>query len=278
MEPVTPLRISASAIRAYQGCAYRYALDYIERLPDAERELVPAFAFGDAVHKALAQFTRMGGHANRSVDDLIELLMRYWNSRAYLDEEMSHFQFLRGRELLEAFYFNPYPGVVSREVAVEAYVRWSAFRRGIMAVGRLDRVCLLPDGVLEVIDYKTGRPPQEHEAITADLQAVFYRTLAAEAYRELQPTGIRVTFLYLDGMVPVSSNLEKEAFQERWAEVEAVVASIRRDRRYHQRGLELDQAFRPHRSEQCRTCPMRRHCDREFPQPTHLASLEGGAL
>lgn len=278
MEPITQLRVSASAIRAYQGCAHRYALDYVERLPDAEREPVAAFAFGDAIHKALAQFIRMGGHANRSLDDLIELLMRYWDARVYQDEEASHMQFQRGRELLEAFYFNPYPTIVTREVAVEAYVRWSAFRRGVLAVGRLDRVCLLTDGTLEVLDYKSGRPPQDRDAIKTDLQAVFYRTLAAEAYRELRPTGIRVTFLYLDGMVPISTVLDKETFQARWAEVEAVVTSIRRDRRYFQRGLDLAQAFPPHRSEQCRTCPMRRHCDRQFPQPARLVALDGGAL
>lgn len=260
MEPAPPIRISASGIRAYQSCAYRYALDYIERLPAHEREPVPPFAVGDAVHKALAQFIRLGGWRTRSLDDLIELLMRHWDSRVHGDEEISHMHFTRCREQLEVFYQNPYPVVVAHEADVEKYVAWSRPRKGILATGRLDRTCLLPDGTLEVIDYKTGRCRLTDEELAREIQAIFYRTLAAEVYQRLSPAVIRVTFLYLEDLVPISVEYAQEDFMYLWSTVEAVVANIRRDRLHYQRGFPLQEAFPLNRGEHCRFCPMRRHC------------------
>ena len=40
MQVQIPLRLSASAVKAYEQCPYRYAKDYVDRLPQAEREPV----------------------------------------------------------------------------------------------------------------------------------------------------------------------------------------------------------------------------------------------
>lgn len=164
------------------------------------------FAFGESIHKALAQFSRQGGHARRSVDDLIALLMRHWDGKAYESLKESEVQFLRAREMLEAFHANPYPAAVERELGVEAFVSWERARRGILAVGKIDRACLLQDGTLEVVDYKCGKKKLTHNELTKDHQMAFYRTLAAEQFRPIAPKAIRVTFLYLDG--PQSASVE----------------------------------------------------------------------
>lgn len=267
MEPAIPIRISASGVRAFRECAYRYALDYIRRLPDAEREPVSAFAFGNAVHKALAQFIRLGGWARKSSDDLIELLMRHWDSRAYADEDTSFAEFTRAREMLEIFHANPYPPVVTRELQVEAYVSWSTQHSGIIATGRLDRSCLLPDAVLEIVDYKTGRHMLTPAEMVKDVQAVFYRTLGADAYRGLQPAAIQVSYLYLESGKPVSVVFQHDEFLSCWNTVRTTIGEIRRSMRSHQSGAGLTQAFPPNRGDHCRMCPMRRHCDTMMPLP-----------
>lgn len=273
MDQSTPMRVSATAIRSYRSCSYRYAVDYVERLPEDVRLPVSAFAFGDAVHKALAQFIRQGGPAKRSVDDLVALLMRYWLPGAYADEAKSYAEFERAREMVEAFYFNPYPAVVEREVAVEASVRWATPHRGIQATGRLDRVCLLPGNVLEVIDYKTGQFIPTPEEAENDLQTVFYHTLAADAYRHFQPTAIQLTYLYLTGPTPVTLRPERAAQLRRWASVEETVAMIRKDRADYAAGMPLEEAFPPNRGDGCRTCPMRQHCDARFPRAEVITLL-----
>lgn len=265
MEPATPIRISASGIRAYQSCPYKYALDYVEKLPKEEREPIIAFAFGDAVHKAVAQFIRLGGWKAKSLDDLVALLMRHWDNSVYPDDQVAFEQFTRAREMLEVFYFNPYPSEVARELEVEAFVSWAGYRKGILATGRFDRTCLLPDGTLEVIDYKTGKCRQTAQELERDAQALFYRTLAADSYRGLAPSAIKVTFLFLDGFTPVSVEYCQADFLAHWSGIESVVSEIRRDRRHYERGLDLYEAFPPYRGNQCSSCAMRRHCERIAP-------------
>jgi RecB family exonuclease len=266
MEQPKPLRVSPSAIRSYRSCSYRYALDYVDRLPEEARVPVPAFAFGDAIHKTLAQFIRMGGPTRCSVDDIVALLMRYWRGDLFPDEAKAYAEFERARDMVEVFYYVPYPMEIKREIAVEASVRWGAPRRGIVATGRLDRVCLLPDGVLEVIDYKTGQQVPTEEEAENDLQTVFYHTLAADAYRHLNPTAIQITYVYLAAQTAVPLQPERAAQLKRWEAVEATVAMIRKDREDHAAGMPLEEAFPPNRGDQCRSCPMRQHCDGRFPQ------------
>lgn len=254
------IKITASALRAFAECNYKYAMDYVQRLPDAEREPVTQFAAGEAVHKALAHFIRLGGWTKQSQDDLVALLMRYWDSRPYSDEEASMVAFSHARELVEAFHATPYPPVVEREAGVEAYLRWRRPRHGILAAGRIDRACWLPGGQLEVVDYKTGRSRLSEEELAGDDQAVIYRTIAADNFRSPVPTGIRVTFLYLDGGVPVSVEYEREDLLAHWARIESVVADVRAHLERLKAGVALHEAFPLHPSERCSMCPMRRHC------------------
>jgi hypothetical protein len=162
--------------------------------------------------------------------------------------------------MLETFYFQPYPPAGGRDLAIETYSCWREPRRGVVATGRFDRVSLRPDGVLDVIDYKTGAFVPDLEAVASNLQTVFYKTIAADKYRAVGATDIQVTFVYLAAPQVITVNPDVEFLKERWAEVEEVVAAIRRDRRYFERGLPLDEAFVPIRSARCGACPIRGHC------------------
>lgn len=183
MQGNEPLRLSASAVRAFLECPYRYARDYVDRLPDADREPVPSFAFGNAMHQALAEFIRQGGWGAVSLDDLIGLLMRHWEGGVYPDADTELYHFHRGREMLARFYKNPYPLAVEQELGVEQYVRWRAPRKGLLATGKLDRACIIPGNVLEIVDYKTGSWVPKDDDLKKDYQALFYRTLGADCYR-----------------------------------------------------------------------------------------------
>ncbi len=69
-----------------------------------------------------------------------------------------------------------------------------------------------PDGTIEVIDSKSGdRVPAEDE-LAQDLQAAFYRSLAADRFRELRPPEIQVSFYFLPVATRVSVVFEKEDF------------------------------------------------------------------
>lgn len=259
MEPITPLKISASAVRAYRECPYRYARDYVVRLPASERDPIGSLAIGTAIHKAIAQFHRRGGWQRNTIDDLIIWLRRDWNHRAFADEPASLTQFKRACELLEVFFETPVYGR-PYDLAIEAYVSWQRYHNGLLATGRLDRVVMLPTGKLVVVDYKTGRRPWEAYDVLEDAQALFYHTLATETYRGLGHKGVQVAFVYLDRKAPIVAEFSPEEFADGWTSIEAVANAMRRDRRYFARGLPLDEAFVPSPGDRCHACPMRRHC------------------
>lgn len=277
MNTPIPLRLSPSAIRAYRACSYRYARDYVDRLADEARVPVPVFAFGGAIHKALAAFIRQGGAAKRSLDDLVASLQRHWEPLAFGDEKKSQAEFARARAMLENFYANPYATPGAHELALESNLTWKIPRRGILAVGRLDRVCLQPNGVLEVIDYKTGLTLPTVEEAEDDLQTVLYHTLAVDNYRHLNPTELRITYLYLAGPVPLTLVPDRAAQLKRWAGIEETAALIREDRADYESGMPLAEAFPPNRGSGCQFCPMRAHCHAKFPSIPSLFSLESGS-
>lgn len=264
MEPATPLRLTASAIQAYVRCPYRFAREHVERLPEAQRAPVPALAFGNAIHRALAQFIRRGGWVTCTLDDVVGLLLRYWEPSAFADEAIANDEFMRAREMVEAAYCQPYPRAVAVELGVERFVAWPGYRRGILLSGRFDRVVRLPSGAVEVIDLKCSRPRGEPEDLERDVQAIVYRTLAASAFERGRPERVLITLLYLDGVVPHTIEFDHDDFAAAWARIEETANAIRRDRRYHVRGLPLDEAFPRRRGDQCRGCPMRLHCERQL--------------
>jgi RecB family exonuclease len=167
--------------------------------------------------------------------------------------------------MVEGFYASPYPAQITQELASELYLTWKVARRGILPAGRLDQVCLHPNGVLEVIDYKTGLTLPTPEEAENDPQTVLYHTLAADHYRHLNPTEVRITYLYLAGPVAITLAPERAAQLKRWAWIEEIAAMIRKDRADYEAGLPMEEAFPPNRGPGCQFCPMRAHRNAKFP-------------
>lgn len=255
------LRLVPSAVRAFRECPHSYGLSYVQPLPESERLPVPALALGSAVHAAIARFLRMGGWERRSLDELLGMLAMVWEPAAFGDEQAERDAYARATELLIAFFSHPYPPDVERELGVERNVSWLKPRRGILAAGKLDRVCLRRGGVLEVIDWKTGRPPDRLEPLQRDVQALFYRTLIADSFRWLAPSRVVVSFRYIGAAVTAALELDVVDFLDAWEEVLVTAEAIREGRARYHAGTPLADAFALNRGPGCRGCRFAAHCD-----------------
>lgn len=261
MENTDVLRLVPSAVRAFRECAYSYGLSYVEPLPESERLPVPALALGSAVHAAIARFLRMGGWKRRGLDELLGMLAMVWEPAAFGGEQAERDAYARAGELLIAFFNHPYPPDVERELGVERNVAWLKPRRGILAAGKLDRVCLRRGGLLEVIDYKTGRPPDRLEPLHRDVQALFYRSLIADSFRWLAPSRVVVGFRYVGAAVTAALELDPIDFMDAWEEVLVTAEAIKEGRARHRAGAGLVEAFPLNRGPGCRGCRFAAHCD-----------------
>jgi hypothetical protein len=261
------IKLSPSAARSFRNCPHRYALDYVQRLPAADRTAVPMLAFGNAVHQALADFIREGGWARLSQDDLVAIFMRHWNGAVYADTDIEMSQFHYGRRLLEAFYDRPFPSNPLKEQGTELRLSWAKPRKNILATGKIDRLCEIEDGRLLVIDYKVGRfHPQAEEDL--DVQATFYRSLVADTIARANPMPIEIVFYFLGSQSTLTVEFTHEDFLRIWESLEETAERIRASTVSFHQGRPLWAAFPLHRGHQCLSCPMKSHCEQVQEHPS----------
>ena len=255
------MRISPSGVRSFRECAYAYARTYVSPLPERERVAVPALALGSAVHAAIARFHRRGAWARCGLDELVAMLAGVWEPHGFPDPRAEQEAYKRATELLVRFHAHPFLDGAVRELGVERNVTWRKPRRGMLATGRLDRVCLGPGGELVVVDYKCGMPPERAEVLQRDVQSVMYRGVAADAFRWLAPARIVIAFRYVGAAVTLEVEHDEVIFRDVWEDLVATVAEIRAARTRHTAGETLVDAFPLNRGPRCRSCQFAVHCD-----------------
>ncbi len=194
--------LSYSSMRAYLECPLRWKFLYIDRIPEAPRGY---FSFGRTVHAVLEELARPlvvplarttpVGQTQRTLDEfptgplvapgvpmgrgeLLAAYARLWISEGYQSpEEEARYRSL-GEDLLLRYYdgFVQAPPV---PVAVEEHfeARWA----GVPMHGYIDRIDRLPEGSLEILDYKTTRGLSRADAQASD-QLSFYQVLVEENY------------------------------------------------------------------------------------------------
>ena len=228
------VKLTPSGVTAMRQCGHR------ESWLRAHPSIRPAFqetaatARGKSLHAALAAFHTIGEVAPRGLHDLKELLARNWISEGYADPEEERLARLRSEEELEAYYraFGRDSGTLATERT------WSLFRDldGLRTewTGRLDWVRLLPEGVLEVVDWKSGGQMRVSEALAADPATVLYGRLGRSLARFVTewPGGeVRFSLIFLShGSRKISVSITREMVERAEAELAELARSLRSGR------------------------------------------------
>ncbi|MBL7058696.1 UvrD-helicase domain-containing protein, partial [Patescibacteria group bacterium] len=163
-----PAKFSFSQIAAFTNCPLQYKYNFILRIPVPEN---PAMQFGRLMHNVLSDFlmpsmvdtitqaSLFGGDQKKYVPqlkDIINIYEKKWIDFGYESREQCEEYKKKGRDILVSFFsnldLNNLPKVVALEKAF--MLKMSDF----VMRGSIDRVDELPDGSLEIIDYKTGNP------------------------------------------------------------------------------------------------------------------------
>ena len=165
-----PRRFSHSQFRAYLECPLGYALANVYRVPTDERK--GFFEFGTAIHAAFETFTiarreaRAAGLPDPNFDALESAFDDTFKPAAFPDiEAAAHYRDRSGPALRRFF---------ERELASasEALLFETGFMleldpghggEAVRVAGVIDRIDRLPDGSIEVIDYKTGKAKSQRD-------------------------------------------------------------------------------------------------------------------
>ncbi len=236
-----PERLSFSQFEAFKKCPLQYKYEHIYRIPKAGNYNK---SFGQSVHATFQEFIKrynervdakqadLFGVAENAaaktlgqavpVDELLEIYREKWVGDWYQSQDQQKDFFEKGKEALLNYYTKHKDTTLSIRSLEEGF---SIKFEGVTVKGRIDRTDTLPDGTVEIIDYKTGKPKEEPLAFKDRLQLLIYQ-LAAERAIRIKPS--RLTFVFLmDGGSEVSFLGTPEELEKAEEDIVKTAAEIR---------------------------------------------------
>lgn len=254
--PVTVKRsLSPSRASDFTTCPLLYRFRAIDRLPEPAD---PAAARGTLVHAVLEQLFDVPA-SQRTLEQAKDLLPSQWDALRSADPRLTELfdsgadaaaqaeWLASASELLGAYFAIEDPRYLepaAREERVEL-----AHESGVSLLGIIDRIDVSPEGLVRVVDYKTGRSPGPQFEDRALIQLKFY-ALVIWRTRGVIPTVLQLYYLADQSVLSYSPNEQDLLVTERrlialW---QAITQSIERGE------------FRARTGPLCRFCAHRELC------------------
>lgn len=250
------MRISYSQFAAYRRCPHLYRLQYVDKIVVP---VGPELHFGAAVHDALNRMYDPRQLERPELEAVVEAFVRSWRGReAQVPEPKRQAYFDQGVQLIQSHYAKHSEADKDRRTAATE-LRFSIALPGEHKLhGRIDRVDILPEKKLEVIDYKTSRRMPPQEIVERDAQLAIYRMAADTLYPGFEVATTLFFLLHDHQMRTVQST---EFLEETRGDILDTVARI-----------ELEE-FEPGPGPHCDWCAFRAHCEL-FRAPVEPEDLE----
>jgi len=186
--PPTELKVSFTQLETYRFCPQKYQYAYIYQIPIRPTSRMQ---FGTNLHACLEAFAeRLMAGQTPTVEELLALFEETWRSEGYPDPVVEAKDRAYGRGLLTQYY------EVNRASLRPPLFIEKPFLLKVGDVGVrgfIDRIDAQPDGRVEVVDYKAGKPKTAAE-VGDRLQLNIY-ALACRDVLKLTPAAM--SFYYL---------------------------------------------------------------------------------
>jgi len=171
---------SPTALNNYLECPWKYFYQNLIRIPSAPTKYQ---SYGTAVHGALRDFFQRMKEEEISKKFLLESFEGYLNSLGLSDRDIVEL-LEKGKKALSGWY-DTYNKNWNENIWTEFPIRGIMLDNDIRLTGVLDKIEFMDGNIVNVVDYKTGKPKTKNEIMgknkNADgnyfRQLVFYKVL-----------------------------------------------------------------------------------------------------
>lgn len=179
----TKYKFNVTHLNSYHRCPLCFFFRTILRLPSPKTS---SLSFGTAVHGALAYLTETYKSQNQLIS-LSRLQQIFTNNLARENLNAQDYKYLltQGHQYL-AGYYQHYHDEFNGHCLTEHDFKFYRVQLGdIPLTGKIDKLELLPDHKINVVDYKTGKPDSKSRELSPEgdyyRQLVFYKLLCDSA-------------------------------------------------------------------------------------------------
>jgi RecB family exonuclease len=172
------------------------------------------------MHQSVRRYFELRKLGPVSLDALLAYFEQIWKDAGFEDEYQEQAYKKAGTEQLRTFVKRH---EASSTLPISAEAHFALDLGDVVLEGRIDQINPLKDHHVELVDYKTGRPPSQKDA-DKSLQLSVY-ALAARDQMQLKPD--RLTFYSLTNNQPVSTVRTPKDLENVTRKVREVAAQIR---------------------------------------------------
>jgi len=238
---VTINYLSYSQIQTFLDCPLHYKAKYILKIPTPPSA---ASSFGNSIHATLKDFYTHP-HLN-----ILDLLKKNWTSEGFLNKKHEHEYFKKGEKYLTEYIdknFDP------KQLPIKLEEPFTVpLTKSLKIGGKIDRVDLLPDGSIEIIDYKTSSKSLTQKEADSDLQLSFYAlaaTLLPMSPFNKKPSQVKLSLYYFEDQSKVTTSRISFQLDDAKKQITDYADQINRS------------DFKCSRSQLCRICDYKMLCD-----------------
>lgn len=145
------------------------------------------------------------------IKDLLNLLSDNWSSAGYSSKKHELEMKKKGEDILTEYYKKNYdPKNIPQDLEQKFTIKVSP---DLKVGGKIDRVDLLPNGSLEIIDYKTGKVPAS-DKIDKSLQMTVYALAASDpGIYDKDLKDVVMSFYFFESQEKISTTRTKEQLE-----------------------------------------------------------------